>query len=90
MLLGIVMGSTVSIAIGLALTGVVLLLLPEYRERLAGEFGAFGRTFTGALGLAVLAAASFFGELKLARWRGYAHLALLAALAAVVLRYWPG
>ena len=36
-LLGIVMGSTVSIAVALLLTGVVFLLLPEYGARLADE-----------------------------------------------------
>ena len=38
-LLGIVMGSTVSIALALVLTGVVFLLLPEYGARLADESG---------------------------------------------------
>ena len=38
-LLGIVMGSTVSIAVALLLTGVVFLLLPEYGARLAEERG---------------------------------------------------
>ena len=36
-LLGIVMGSTVSIAAALLMTGVVFLLLPEYGARLAEE-----------------------------------------------------
>ena len=36
-LLGIVMGSTVSIAAALLLTGVVFLLLPEYGARLAAH-----------------------------------------------------
>ena len=38
-LLGIVMGSTVSIAVALLMTGLVFLLLPEYGERLADESG---------------------------------------------------
>ena len=36
-LLGIIMGSTVALAIALGLTGIVFLLLPEYSARLAGE-----------------------------------------------------
>ena len=37
-LIGIVMGSSVALFAGLVMTLVVFLLLPEYRDRLSGEF----------------------------------------------------
>jgi hypothetical protein len=88
-LLGIVMGSTFSIALGHALTGVVFLLLPEYSHRLAGEMGPLGRTLAGAVLLTAVSATSFYGELRRRSWRGLAHASLVAGLAFVVLRYWP-
>jgi hypothetical protein len=88
-LLGIVMGSTVSIALALVLTGVVFLLLPEYSARLADE----SRPLLGAcllsLGLAGVAAASFYSEVKQCHWRRLAHGALLLTLALAVWLYWP-
>ena len=47
------MGSTVSIAVALLLTGVVFLLLPQYAARLADESGSL---VTACLLSAVLAA----------------------------------
>lgn len=88
-LLGIVMGSTVSIAIGLALTLVVFVLLPEHAERIGEEFGPLLRTFAAMLFAAAVAATSFVGELRLRPWRHLAHVALAAMLAAVVWLYWP-
>ena len=63
-LLGIVMGSTVSIAVALLLTGVVFLLLPEYGERLAEERSPLLAACLLSVLLAGIAAASFYGELR--------------------------
>jgi len=88
-LLGIVMGSTVSIAAALLLTGVVFLLLPEYSARLSEE----SRPLLAACLLSVLlagaAATSFYGELRERSWRLAAHGALLAVLAVALWIYWP-
>lgn len=89
MLLGIVMGSTVSIAFGLALTLVVFALLPEYADRLGEEYGPLWRTFAGVTVAAIVAAASFFGEVRQRPWRRYAQAILLLLLAAVAWVYWP-
>ncbi len=37
-LLGIVMGSSVALLAGLAMTLAVFLLMPEFQERLSGEY----------------------------------------------------
>lgn len=88
-LLGIVMGSTVSIAAALLLTGVVFLLLPEHGARLADERGPLGVACLLSVALAAIAATSFYGELRLRAWRHTAHLALGLGLAAVLWTYWP-
>lgn len=88
-LLGIVMGSTVSIAVGLALTLIVFALLPEHGDRIGEEFGPLLRTFVTMLVAAAVAGVSFLGELRLRPWRYLAHAALLVMLAAVVWLYWP-
>lgn len=88
-LLGIVMGSTVSIAAALVLTGVVFLLLPEYGARLADERRPLMAACLLSVVLAGIAAASFYAELRSRRWRLAAHVALLAMLAVAVWTYWP-
>ena len=88
-LIGIVMGSTVSIAAALLLTGVVFLLLPEYRERLADESRPLALACVVSVLLAGVAATSFYGELKGRSWRLAAHGALLVALTVALWTYWP-
>ena len=88
-LLGIVMGSTVSIAVALLLTGVVFLLLPEYGARLAEERTPLLVACLLSVLLAGIAAMSFYGELRTRSWRLVAHGALLAVLAVALWTYWP-
>jgi len=88
-LLGIVMGSTVSIAIALLLTGVVFLLLPEYAARLADERAPLTVACLLSVFLAGVAAASFYGELRVRRWRYAAHGGLALMLAIALWTYWP-
>jgi hypothetical protein len=88
-LLGIVMGSTVSIAVAMLLTGVVFLLLPEYGARLAEERTPLLVACLLSVSLAAIAATSFFGELHKRSWRFAAHGALLLMLALALWNYWP-
>jgi hypothetical protein len=88
-LLGIVMGSTVSIALGLLMTGAVFLLLHDSDSRLADESRPLMATCLGSVLLAAVAVASFYGELKRLHWRSLAHIALLAGLSAAAWTYWP-
>jgi hypothetical protein len=88
-LLGIVMGSTVSIAAALLLTGVVFLLLPEYGTRLAEERNPLITACLLSVLLAAIAATSFYGELRTRSWRYAAHGALLLMLAFALWTYWP-
>ena len=88
-LLGIVMGSTVSISVGLLMTGVVFLLLPEYAQRLAEERSPLLTACLLSMFLAAVSAASFYGELRSRRWRFAAHGALLVVLVLSLWAYWP-
>jgi hypothetical protein len=88
-LLGIVMGSTVSIAVVLVMVGVVFLLMPEFAARLAEERAPLLLAGLLLLPLATVSSASFYGELRQRSWRGVAHAALLAMLAIATWNYWP-
>ena len=88
-LLGIVMGSTVSIALGLLMTGAVFLLLHDSDSRLADESRPLAATCLVSVILAAVAAASFYSELRTRRWRFLAHGVLVALLAFAVWTYWP-
>ena len=88
-LLGIVMGSTVSIAVALLLTGVVFLLLPEYGARLADESRPLMAACLLSVLLATVAATSFYGELRSRGWRYSAHAGLAVMLAVALWTYWP-
>jgi hypothetical protein len=88
-LLGIVMGSTVSIAAALLMTGTVFLLLPEYGERLADERQPLLMACALSAALATAAAASFYSELRTRGWRWLAHVSLGMMLALAAWTYWP-
>lgn len=83
------MGSAVSITVGLALTWIVFLLLPEHAERLDPERGPLLQSIALMGLLAAAAAVSFYGELRERPWRVPAHAVLLAALAITARVYWP-
>jgi uncharacterized membrane protein len=88
-LIGIVMGSTVSITVGLLLTGITLLFLPEHLDRIAPESRPLAKAFVLMLALAAASGASFYGELHLRRWRILTHLTLIALLGLTGWLYWP-
>jgi hypothetical protein len=88
-LIGIVMGSAVSIALGLVLTFIVLLLVPEARERWEGEQMALLRATGLTFALGAISAVSFYGELRTRHWRFGAHAALVGVLCMTTWVYWP-
>jgi hypothetical protein len=83
------MGSTVSIALGLLMTGAVFLLLNNSDSRLADESRPLMVTTLGSVLLAAMAALSFYTELKRSRWRYLAHAGLVGLLILAVWMYWP-
>jgi len=89
-LLGIILGSTVALFAGLAMTLIVYLLLPEFHDRLAGEFRPLLIAVGWAASLAGLSAVAFTGELKRRPWRRATQGGLLLLLVAFGWSYWPG
>lgn len=88
-LLGIVMGSTVSLAIGLLGTWIVILFLPQDADRFAPEHVALLRAIAIFTALAAASACSFYGDLRSRTWRLSAHAVSLLLLMTTIWVYWP-
>jgi hypothetical protein len=88
-LIGIVMGSAVSLAAGLLMTFIVILLIPEHADRLAAEKWPLVKAILLFTVLSAAAGASFYGELRARRWRFPAHGVMLAVLGVAFWMYWP-
>lgn len=88
-LFGIVMGSSVALLAGLIMTSLVFLLLPEYHDRLSGEFRPLLQAIAWAVLLSATSVAAFLGQIKEKRWRTPAALALVAAILLTGWNYWP-
>jgi hypothetical protein len=88
-ILGIIMGSSLALAVALGMTGIVFLLLPEYSVRLAAEQRPLLKGIAWSWSLTALSAGSFIGELRGRRWRYPCQLLLLLLLSALLWRYWP-
>jgi hypothetical protein len=88
-LLGIVMGSSVALLAGLGMVLAVFLLMPEYSDRLSGEYGPLFRAVGWAMLLVATSAAAFVGQLKMKSWRVMAQVGLAVSVALVALTYWP-
>jgi hypothetical protein len=88
-LLAILAGSAVALASGLIMTWTVIMLLPADEQRFAPEQPALIRAVLVFTAFAAVTAASFYGELRLRRWRLAAHAATLAMFALTLWMYWP-
>jgi hypothetical protein len=88
-LIAIVFGSAVSLALGLGMTWIVLLFLPEYAEIFAGEKGPLLQAIALFTMMASAAGGSLYGELRSRPWRYLAHGLLLAMLGLAVWVYSP-
>jgi hypothetical protein len=90
-LLAIITGSTVALSIGLFLTWVVILFLPQNEAEFAPEHGPLLRAVAVFSLFAAVAAISFYGELaaRTRSWRFVAHAATVGMFAVAVWCYWP-
>ncbi len=88
-LIGIVMGSAVAMLAGLLMVLLVFLLLPEFRDRLSGEYVPLAQAIAWAALLTLTSSAAFVGELKERRWRRGAQLGMVAAVLMAGWNYWP-
>jgi hypothetical protein len=83
------MGSAVSLAVGLSMTGIVIALLPRDAARFAPERGPLLLAVAIFTLLSTATAASFYAELRSRSWRLAAHLATVGVLALTIGVYWP-
>lgn len=86
---GILMGSAVTIALGLAMTLAVFLILSGEHPRLAREYGTLLTSFALFFVLALAAAYAFVGVLRHRRWRWAALAATTFMVVAIGSYYWP-
>ena len=83
------MGSTVSLAVGLLGTWIIILFLPQEADRFAPEHAALLQAIALFTALAAATALSFYGDLRARTWRLGAHAISLLLLAATIWVYWP-
>jgi hypothetical protein len=86
---GIIMGSAVTISLGLAMVLVVFVVLSGEHPRLTAEYGTLVRSFALFFVLALCAASAFIGQVRLRSWRWYAQAATWLAIASIAVYYWP-
>ena len=86
---GIIMGSCMSIFIGIGVTLVIFLFLAPENPSLQRELGPLSVYAAIFAVLSVIAAWAFIGQLLLKGWRWWAQTVLLAAGAAAVFYLLP-
>ncbi len=88
-LFGIIMGSSVALLAGLIMTLLVFALLPEFHDRLSGEFRPLGKAIAWATLLTATSVAAFWSEVKRLAWRLWAAAGMGLSVAMVTAYYWP-
>jgi phosphoglycerol transferase MdoB-like AlkP superfamily enzyme len=88
-LIGIVMGSSVAIALGLAMVLIVFLILSGDRPQLRNEFRPLLTAVALFTVLSGLALTAFLGTVRQRPWRRLALAMLVGGLLLVGWFYWP-
>jgi hypothetical protein len=88
-LIGIILGSAASITFGLGAVLIIFCVLAGKHPDLLRELPRLVLSLLAFAGLTAASAGSFLGQAKGRSWRGWAHVATIATLSAVVLLYWP-
>ena len=88
-LIAIVTGSAVSLAVGLLMTGAVLLLMPAHTEQFVAERGPLLQAILLFTLLSGASGAALYGELRRRQWRLGAMAGMVAMLGVAVWTYWP-
>jgi hypothetical protein len=86
---GIILGSAFSIALGLSVVLLLLVIVGTDYPQVAAERVGLSRSIAIFWFLTAVAAASFIGDLKLRWWRWPAQLLLWTVLVFTGLYYWP-
>jgi hypothetical protein len=88
-ILGFLLGSAGAITFSLGGVALIYFLLGSEYPRLATEIGALLVHLGIFMALTVVAALSFYAEIKAAVWRRASSVGLVAMLLLVVAFYWP-
>ena len=88
-LIGIIMGSSVAIALGLGMVLIVFLILRGERPELRAEFRPLMLGIVLFATLSALSVASFIGSIRERPWRRMAMAGLWSALLVIGWIYWP-
>lgn len=88
-LTGIILGSAVTIVIGLAMVLVVFMVMAGEQPSLGREYGSLLTSFFLFLGLAFVSGYAFVGTLRQTRWLWLAQAGTWLVIAALAAYYWP-
>ena len=88
-LIGIVLGTAASITFSLGAVLIVFGVLAGRHPDLSRELPKLMLSLGAFAALTAASAGSFLGQVRVRTWRPWAHAATLAALAGIVLMYWP-
>jgi O-antigen/teichoic acid export membrane protein len=88
-LTGIIMGSAITMTVGLAMVLIVFVVLTGEHPRLGIEAYRLLASFGLFLTLALLSSAAFWAVLNRRRWMWAAQAATWVALGAIAWFYWP-
>lgn len=88
-LLGIIMGSSVAMAVSLAMTAIVFLLLGDYAARYRHDGTPLLHGLLWSWSAVAISASAFYGMLRERPWRRWAAGAAFLMLAVVGIVFWP-
>jgi hypothetical protein len=88
-IIGIVLGSSVAITLGLLVVLFIYLLIGADEPAIRREIPALWRNTGIFLVLTAIAAAAFYAQLVQKTWRWAALAALVLAITATGIYYWP-
>ncbi len=88
-LIGIILGSAFSIALGLSVVLLLLSIAGQDSPQVAAEREGLLGSIAIFWALTVVAAASFIAQLKLLWWRWPVQALMWTALAVTGISYWP-
>ena len=86
---GILLGSSFSIALSLAMVLIVFLFLGDEYPRLQHEFQPLLTSMLIFVTMTILTAGSFYSLVKMSDWRKWSQAAMWVGLAATTAYYWP-
>jgi hypothetical protein len=88
-LLGIIMGSSVAMAVSLAMTAIVFVLLGDSAARYRNDGAPLLRGLIWSWSAVAISVTAFYGMVHGRPWRAWAASAVFLMLAIIGLVFWP-